>query len=158
MDKTKSPKCPLFGGSTVVLMPTIHTYNAVVIWSDMLGGVLTGEEPLPWSGPLLPTPISGGRTETGQTSQCCLLPGNIWRPLYCILPLSLITTVSQSSLAISILQHFICIRQIFVFTFHSVYILAEVIGFSIILCLGVGSSCSLFSSCGTPIFSLFTIS
>ena len=75
-----------------------------------------------------------------------------------ILPLSLITTVSQSSLAISILRHFICIRQIFVFTFHSVYILAEVIGFSIILCLGVGSSCSLFSSCGTPIFSLFTIS
>ena len=48
----------------------------------MLGGVLIGEEPLPWSGPLLPHPISGERRETGQTSQCCLLPGNVGRSIH----------------------------------------------------------------------------
>ena len=30
--------------------PNIY-HNTVVFWSDMLGGVLIGEEPLPWSGP-----------------------------------------------------------------------------------------------------------
>ena len=47
--------------------------STVVIWSDMLGGVLIGEEPLPWSGPLFSHQISGERRETGQTSQFCLL-------------------------------------------------------------------------------------
>ena len=36
-----------------------------------------GEEPLPWSGPLFPHQISGERRETGQASQCCLLPENV---------------------------------------------------------------------------------
>ena len=43
----------------------------------MLGGVLIGEEPLPWSGPIFSHQISGERRETGQTSQCCLLPRNV---------------------------------------------------------------------------------
>ena len=51
--------------------------SAVVIWSDMLGGVLIGEEPLPWSGPLFSHQISGEWRETGQTSQCCLLTGYV---------------------------------------------------------------------------------
>ena len=43
--------------------------HAVVIWSDMLGGVLTGQEPLPWSGPIFTHQISGERRETRQTTQ-----------------------------------------------------------------------------------------
>ena len=121
---------------------TWYTYNAVVIWSDMFGGILIGEEPLPWSGPLLPTQISGGRTETGQTSQCCLLPGNVWRPLYCILPLN---HYYQNPTAFCISAGF------FKFSLFTAYKLAEEMGLSIILCLGVGSSCSLFSSCDIPI-------
>ena len=50
---------------------------AVVVWSDVLGGVLTGEEPLPWSGPLLPHQISGGRREAGQAPQQGLLSRNV---------------------------------------------------------------------------------
>ena len=57
----------------------MFSHCTVVIWSDMLGGVLIGEEPLPWSGPLFPHQISGERRETGQASQCCLLPGNVGR-------------------------------------------------------------------------------
>ena len=55
----------------------------VVIWSDVLGGVLTGKEPLSWSGPLFSHQISGERRETGQTPQCCLLTGSVWPPLCC---------------------------------------------------------------------------
>ena len=51
--------------------------SAVVIWSDMLGGVLIGEEPQSWSGPLFSHQISGEWRETGQTSQCCLLTGYV---------------------------------------------------------------------------------
>ena len=54
-----------------------NSLSAVVIWSDMLGGVLIGEEPLPWSGPLFSHQISGEWRETGQTSQCCLLTGHV---------------------------------------------------------------------------------
>ena len=50
---------------------------AVVIWCDMLGGVLTGKESIPWSGPLLHHQVPGERRETGQTSQCCLLTRNV---------------------------------------------------------------------------------
>ena len=39
--------------------------HAVVIWSDMLGGVLIREESLPWSGPLHTRQIFGERRETG---------------------------------------------------------------------------------------------
>ena len=39
-------------------------YCAVVIWSDMLGGVLIGKEPLPWSGRLLSHQIFGQRRAT----------------------------------------------------------------------------------------------
>ena len=42
---------------------------SVVIWSDVLGGVLTGQESLSWSGPLFSHQISGERRETGQTTQ-----------------------------------------------------------------------------------------
>ena len=59
----------------------------------MLGGVLIGEEPLPWSGPLFSHQISGERRETGQTSQCFLLPGNVWRSV------SLVTTILLSILS-----------------------------------------------------------
>ena len=52
-------------------------HGPVVIWSDMLGGVLIGEEPLPWSGPLFSHQISGERRETGQTSECCLFQRNV---------------------------------------------------------------------------------
>ena len=56
----------------------------------MLGGVLIGEEPLPWSGPIFSHQISGERKETGQTSQCCLLSGNVWRyTLSCVTVFSL---------------------------------------------------------------------
>ena len=41
----------------------------------MLRGVFTGEEPLPWGGPLFSHQISGERRETRQASQCCLLQG-----------------------------------------------------------------------------------
>ena len=37
---------------------------AVVVWSDVLGGVLIGKESLPWSGPLLSHEILGWRRET----------------------------------------------------------------------------------------------
>ena len=57
----------------------------------MLGGVLIGEEPLPWSGPIFSHQISGERKETGQTSQCCLLPGNVWR--YYILSVRLLSSL-----------------------------------------------------------------
>ena len=42
---------------------------SVVIWSDVLGGVLTGQESLSRSGPLFSHQISGERRETGQTTQ-----------------------------------------------------------------------------------------
>ena len=51
--------------------------DSVVIWSDVLGGVLIREDSLPWSGPLLSHEVPGERRETGQTSQCCLLSGNV---------------------------------------------------------------------------------
>ena len=51
--------------------------SAVVVWCDMLGGVLTGENPLPWSGSLFSHQVSGERRATGKTSQCCLLPRNV---------------------------------------------------------------------------------
>ena len=37
-----------------------HSIHAptVVLWSDFLGGVLFGEEPLPWSGPFFSHQIS----------------------------------------------------------------------------------------------------
>ena len=43
----------------------------------MLGGVLIGEESLSWSGPFFSHQISGERRETGEASQCSLLPGNV---------------------------------------------------------------------------------
>ena len=43
----------------------------------MLGGVLIGEESLSWSGPLFSHQIYGERRETGEASQCSLLPGNV---------------------------------------------------------------------------------
>ena len=59
----------------------VHCYHihvcAVVIWCDMLGGILTGKKSLPWSGPLLHHQVPGERRETGQTSQCCLLTRNV---------------------------------------------------------------------------------
>ena len=45
----------------------------VVIWCDMLGGVLTGENSLPWSGPLYSHQVPGERREAGKTRQCSLL-------------------------------------------------------------------------------------
>ena len=53
------------------------SYSAVVVWCDVLGGVLTGENPLPWSGPIFPHQVSGESRATGKTSQCCLLPRNV---------------------------------------------------------------------------------
>ena len=44
---------------SIVLLPT------VVIWSNMLGGVLVREESLPWSGPFHSHQIFGERRETG---------------------------------------------------------------------------------------------
>ena len=46
-----------------------YLINPVVIWSDMLGGVHTGEESLPWNRSSLSHQISGERRKTGQTSQ-----------------------------------------------------------------------------------------
>ena len=50
----------------------VQSLDTVVIWSDMLGGVLTGEDSIPWSRPLHSHQVSGERRETGQTSQCSL--------------------------------------------------------------------------------------
>ena len=61
----------------------------------MLGGVHIGEEPLPWSGPIFSHQISGERKETGQTSQCCLLPGNVWRYIYYQLGYCLLSMLSD---------------------------------------------------------------
>ena len=46
--------------SMVVCEDTILSMHphAVVLWSDFLGGVLFGEEPLPWSGPFFSHQIS----------------------------------------------------------------------------------------------------
>ena len=49
----------------------------VVIWCNVLGSVVPGENPLPRSGSLCSYQVSGERRETGETSQCCLLPGNV---------------------------------------------------------------------------------
>ena len=43
----------------------------------MLGSFFPGKEPLPWNRPLLSREVPGERRETGKTSQCCLLSGNV---------------------------------------------------------------------------------
>ena len=48
--------------------------HAVVIWSDVLGGVFIGENPLPWSGPLFSHQISREWKKTGKAIQCSLFP------------------------------------------------------------------------------------
>ena len=48
--------------------------HAMVIWSDVLGGVFIGENLLPWSGPLFSHQISGERGEIEEAIQCSLFP------------------------------------------------------------------------------------
>ena len=59
-----------------------YFHHAVVIWCDVLGGILTGENPLPWSGPLFSHRLFGERRATGTAIQCSLLPGNVKTLLY----------------------------------------------------------------------------
>ena len=66
-------------------MNTIAVTGVVVIWRDMLGGVLIGKKSLSWSGPLLAHQEPGERRETAQTSQCCLPTRNISWPICCII-------------------------------------------------------------------------
>ena len=53
------------------------SFHTVVIWCDVLGSILPGEKPLPWSEPLSSHQISEERRETGETFQCSMLPGNV---------------------------------------------------------------------------------
>ena len=66
----------------------------------MLGDVLIGEKPLPCSGPIiLSHQISGERRETGQTSQFCLLPGNVWiYTVSCVTVFSLIRVLGGGAM------------------------------------------------------------
>ena len=50
---------------------------SVVIWSDVLGGVLTGQDSIPWNGAILYSEVPGERRETGQTKQHSLLRRNV---------------------------------------------------------------------------------
>ena len=50
---------------------------AVVIWSDLLGGVLTWQVSLPWKGPSFSHPLSGERGEARETFEYCLLTKNV---------------------------------------------------------------------------------
>ena len=52
-------------------------YSTVVIWCNVLGSVLPGENPLRRSGPLCSYQVPGERRETGETSQFSVLPGNV---------------------------------------------------------------------------------
>ena len=57
--------------SSYIIMSDISLVKVyiVVIWSDELGGVLSGQDPLSWGGSLLSHQISRERREIGQTSQ-----------------------------------------------------------------------------------------
>ena len=65
----------------------IHIYLsalwcAVVIWCDMLGGVLIGKEPLPWCGSICSHQIPSERGEARQTTQYSLLTRHVRRLNY----------------------------------------------------------------------------
>ena len=48
----------------VLLYRSDYSQSTVVVWCDVLGGVHTREDPLPWSGPLFCHHVPGGRRET----------------------------------------------------------------------------------------------
>ncbi len=62
-----------FFNKVALQLDDMITYiHAVVIWSDLLGGILWWEDPLPWSGPPVSGMTAGQWIQNGETSECCL--------------------------------------------------------------------------------------